>query len=84
MTNWDNTNLVRGYTLDRSDQSTPTGQTVLRRGRPKFVQCTKSIASRRRRTNQCQCKLILRRFELLRLCKLKAGKVKLKMHKRDR
>jgi len=83
-TDWVGTNLVRGSTPDRSNRSTPTSQTGLSKGRPKFVQCAKNIASRRRRTNQCRCKLILRRLQPLRLCKLKTGKEKLKMHKRDR
>ena len=50
-TDWVGTNLVRGSTPDRSNRSTPTGQIGLSRGRPKFVQCTKNIASKRRRTN---------------------------------
>ena len=84
MTNWVSTNLVRGRTPDRSDRSIPTGQTGLSKGWPKFVQFTKNIVSKRRKTNQCQCKLILRRFQLQKLCKLKAERVKLKMHKMDR
>ena len=84
MTDWVSTSLVKGRTPDRSDRSIPTSQTGLSRGQPKFVQFAKNIVSKRRRTNQYQCKLILRRLQLLRLCKLKMGKEKLKMHKRDR
>ena len=81
MTDWVSTNLVRGRP---SDRSILTGQTSLSRGRPKFVQCPKNIASKRRRTNQCQRKLIPRKLQPLRLCKLKTGKGKLKMRKKDR
>jgi len=81
MTDWVSTNLVRCKTPDRS---TPTGHTGLSRGRPKFVQFAKNTVSKRRRTNQCQCKLILRKLQLLRLCRLKMEKVKLRMHKRGR
>ena len=83
-TDWDNTNLVRGKSPDQSDRSTLTSQTGLSRGRPKFVQFAKNIVLKKRRMNQCQCKLILRRFQLQRLCKSGTEGAKLKVHKKDR
>ena len=63
--------------------STPTGQTGLSRDRPMFVKFARNIVSRKRSTNQCQCKSILRRLQS-RLCKLKMEKERLEMHKKDR